>query len=95
MTGRQRVANRPHLAPRTGAGAIGRKWDAERDFSAAYSRARAIFWGSTLYHSSHYPGAKPYFRVDDHVDDADFIARLFRATEAEVPEPKPKKPRSR
>jgi TfoX/Sxy family transcriptional regulator of competence genes len=42
-----------------------------------------------------YPGAKPHFRVDDHVDDAEFIARLVRATEAEIPEPKPKQPRAR
>ncbi len=40
-----------------------------------------------------YPGAKPYFLVDDHVDDPDFLARLFSATEGEVPEPKPKKPK--
>jgi len=38
-----------------------------------------------------FPGAKPYLVVDDHVDDADFLAALFRATEGEVPEPKPKK----
>ncbi|HEX5521237.1 MAG TPA: TfoX/Sxy family protein [Longimicrobiaceae bacterium] len=42
-----------------------------------------------------YPGAKPYFVIDEHIDDADFLAALFRATEAEVPAPKPKKPRAR
>lgn len=31
--------------------------------------------------------------ADEHIDDAEFIARMFHATEAEVPEPKPKKPR--
>lgn len=42
-----------------------------------------------------YPGAKPYLVLDDHIDDAPLLAALFRATESEVPEPKPKKPRSR
>ena len=40
-----------------------------------------------------YPGAKPYFIVDDHVDDAEFLVALVRATEGELPEPKPKKPK--
>lgn len=42
-----------------------------------------------------YPGAKPYLVIDEFLDDPDFLASLFRATEGEVPEPKPKKPRSR
>ncbi len=42
-----------------------------------------------------YPGAKPYLVVDDHVDDAELLSTLFRATESEVPEPKPKKRRAR
>ncbi len=42
-----------------------------------------------------YPGAKPYFVVDDYLDDPDFLARLVLATEAEVPEPKPKKPKAK
>lgn len=40
-----------------------------------------------------YPGAKPYFVIDEHIDDSEFLTTLFRATEAEVPEPKPKKPK--
>lgn len=40
-----------------------------------------------------YPGAKPYFVVDEHLDDAEFLAALVRATESELPEPKPKKPK--
>lgn len=38
-----------------------------------------------------YPGAKPYFVIDEFVDDAEFLSTLIRATEAEVPEPKPKR----
>jgi TfoX/Sxy family transcriptional regulator of competence genes len=40
-----------------------------------------------------YPGAKPYFVIDEFVDDAEFLASLVRATEGEVPEPKPKRPK--
>lgn len=42
-----------------------------------------------------YPGAKPYFLVDAYVDDAEFLSTLFRATEREVPEPKPKRRKAR
>jgi TfoX/Sxy family transcriptional regulator of competence genes len=38
-----------------------------------------------------YPGAKPYFVIDEYIDDAEFLSTLLRATEAEIPEPKPKK----
>ena len=37
-----------------------------------------------------YPGAKPYFYIED-VDDHDFLAALVKATCAELPDPKPKK----
>lgn len=40
-----------------------------------------------------YPGASLYFVLDDHVDDADFLATLVSATANELPEPKPKKPK--
>lgn len=42
-----------------------------------------------------YPGAKPYFLVDAYVDDAEFLSTLVRATESEVPEPKPKRRKAR
>lgn len=35
-----------------------------------------------------YPGAKPYFVVDEHLDDPAFLGELFRATEGEVEAPK-------
>jgi len=39
-----------------------------------------------------YTGAKPYFLIDS-LDDPDFLANLARLTAAELPLPKPKKPR--
>lgn len=38
-----------------------------------------------------YPGAKPHFLIDAHLDDSDFMSELVRATERELPTPKPKK----
>ena len=38
-----------------------------------------------------YPGAKPFFLMQGELEDADFMARIIVATEAEVPMPKPKK----
>jgi DNA transformation protein and related proteins len=40
-----------------------------------------------------YPGAKPHFVLDDHLDDRELLGALFRATAAVVPAPKPKKPK--
>ena len=37
-----------------------------------------------------YPGAKPYFYIED-VDDRDYLAALVKATYKALPEPKPKK----
>ncbi|HEU6451545.1 MAG TPA: TfoX/Sxy family protein [Gemmatimonadaceae bacterium] len=37
-----------------------------------------------------YPGAKPYLLIDAALDDRELLAELFRATEREMPEPKPK-----
>ena len=42
-----------------------------------------------------YPGAKRHPLIDaDRWDDADWLAELFRVTAAELPAPKPKKPRA-
>jgi TfoX/Sxy family transcriptional regulator of competence genes len=38
-----------------------------------------------------YPGAKAYFLLDEELDDADRLSALFRATEAALPPPEPKK----
>lgn len=41
-----------------------------------------------------YPGARPHFLIDEGLDDRGWLARLIRATCAELPEPKAKKPRA-
>jgi len=41
-----------------------------------------------------YPGGKLWFRVGADLDDRDLLRRLFVVTAAEVPLPKPKKPRA-
>ncbi|MFA7282659.1 MAG: TfoX/Sxy family protein [Sterolibacterium sp.] len=40
-----------------------------------------------------YPGAKPHFLIGDKLDDREWIAKLIRITEKELPVPKPKKPK--
>ena len=43
-----------------------------------------------------FPKANPYFLVDgDLWDDADWLAGLVRVTAAELPVPKPKKPKAK
>jgi TfoX/Sxy family transcriptional regulator of competence genes len=37
-----------------------------------------------------FPGAKPYLLIDAALDDRELLAELFRATERDMPEPKPK-----
>ena len=38
-----------------------------------------------------YPGAKPYLLIDAALDDRELLSELFRATERDLPEPRPKK----
>jgi TfoX/Sxy family transcriptional regulator of competence genes len=38
-----------------------------------------------------YPGARPHFVLDEHLDDSALLSAVFRATEAALPAPKPKK----
>ena len=38
-----------------------------------------------------YPGAKPYFLIEDAIDDREWLTELVRVTAKELPEPKPKK----
>jgi TfoX/Sxy family transcriptional regulator of competence genes len=40
-----------------------------------------------------FPGAKLHLRVTDALDDPDLVARALRAIAADVPAPKPKKPK--
>ena len=50
--------------------------------------------GERLLGSTHlaspYPGAKLYFQVCEHLEDRELIRRLFLATAAALPVPKPK-----
>jgi TfoX/Sxy family transcriptional regulator of competence genes len=41
-----------------------------------------------------YPGAKLHLLVTDALDDPDLVARALRAIAADVPAPKPKKPKT-
>jgi TfoX/Sxy family transcriptional regulator of competence genes len=38
-----------------------------------------------------YPGAKPHFVLDEHLDNRELLSAVFRATEAALPAAKPKK----
>ena len=40
-----------------------------------------------------YPGSKPYLILSDALDDPDFVVRILRAVAADLPLPKPKKPK--
>lgn len=42
-----------------------------------------------------YPGASPWFLVDEDLDDGERISALLRLTERELPEPKPKRKRKK
>jgi TfoX/Sxy family transcriptional regulator of competence genes len=41
-----------------------------------------------------YPGAKPYLLLDAELEDRELLASLVRATEREIPTPKPKTPKA-
>jgi TfoX/Sxy family transcriptional regulator of competence genes len=38
-----------------------------------------------------YPGAKPYFLLDEHLDHRELLCEVFRVTEAALPPPKSKR----
>lgn len=40
-----------------------------------------------------YPGASMYFLIEDKLEDREWLSELVRITVAELPEPKPKKPK--
>jgi TfoX/Sxy family transcriptional regulator of competence genes len=42
-----------------------------------------------------YPGAKMSYLIEDNLDNSDWISELIRITAGELPEPKPKKKKSR
>lgn len=41
-----------------------------------------------------YPGAKPYFLIEDRCDDRAWLSELIRITTQELPDPKPKQPKT-
>lgn len=41
-----------------------------------------------------YPSARPYFLIEDRIDDREWLTGLIEATVRELPAPKPKKPKS-
>ena len=41
-----------------------------------------------------YPGAKPWFLIEDRLDEREWLTELIRVTHAELPPPKLKKPRA-
>ena len=45
---------------------------------------------ANLVESPPYPGAKPYFLIEDQLENRDWISNLIRITVEELPEPKPK-----
>jgi len=45
--------------------------------------------------ASPYPGAKPSFLIEEQIEDREWISELVRITAAALPEPKPKKSRSK
>jgi TfoX/Sxy family transcriptional regulator of competence genes len=42
-----------------------------------------------------YPGAHPYLLLGEELDDRALLAALLQRTAAELPEPKPKKPKAK
>ena len=42
-----------------------------------------------------YPGAKPAFLIEDQLEDREWISKLVRITVKELPEPKPRKRKSK
>lgn len=49
----------------------------------------------TVVESPPYPGAKPHFLIGENIEDRDLMGQLFKVTGRELPEPKPKKPKTK
>jgi TfoX/Sxy family transcriptional regulator of competence genes len=45
---------------------------------------------SNIIEAPPYPGAKPYFLIEDQLENKDWISNLVKITAEELPEPKPK-----
>jgi len=42
-----------------------------------------------------YTGARPHFLIEERIDEREWLSQLIGVTERELPEPKPRKPRSK
>ena len=49
----------------------------------------------TVVESPPYPGAKNHFLIGENIEERDLMSKLFKVTGYEIPEPKPKKPKSK
>lgn len=49
----------------------------------------------TVVEAPPYPGARNYFLIEESLEDSDWLSELFRVTAQELPEPKPKKNKTR
>jgi DNA transformation protein and related proteins len=47
----------------------------------------------TIVEAPPYPKAKPYFLIEDRLDDREWMSNLIQLTASELPPPKPKKPK--
>jgi len=54
------------------------------------TEAGKLFIGNVV-EAPPYPGAKPFFLVEEQLEDKEWISSLIGLTEKELPEPKPKK----
>ena len=54
------------------------------------TKAGKIFIGNVV-EVPPYPGARPSFLIEDQLEDKEWMSRLIRLTEEELPEPKPKR----
>jgi DNA transformation protein and related proteins len=51
-------------------------------------------WIGTVVEAPPYPGAKPYFLIEEGLEDREWVSNLIRTTEREIPAPKIRKRRS-
>jgi len=55
------------------------------------SSGREFIWNVT--EAPAYPWAKMSYLIEDRIEDREWLSELIRITAAELPEPKPKKPK--
>ncbi len=65
----------------------------ENRFYVKPTAAGKEYIGVELVEAPPYNGAKNSFLIEDRIEDREWLCELVRITEAELPEPKPKKPK--